>query len=401
MTQSYRLQHLFQKYLRNDCTEPELEELLGLLNEMEDDELDAPMKALWEKSKGIRQEHRVDWEKMYREVTASEESLVTIHQLKKRNFRRLWINTAAAASVIMAVTAGSYFVLRHRAIPQTAQNQVQDIAPGSNQATLTLANGHTITLNKGLSGKLAQQGQTTINVNGGNAITYTAGQTDTKVEYNTLTTKRGEQSPYPLVLADGTKIWLNAASSIRFPTAFNGKNREVTLNGEAYIEVAHHASQPFRLITKGQTIEDIGTHFNVNAYDDEPVIKTTLLEGSVRVITPKAPTGSEKIAVILKPGQQSVAGNSSLIVQDADIDQVMSWRNDKFLFNDEPLAAIMRQASRWYNVDVVYTDAGLKEKRFGGVTARFANVSQLLNTLEMTGKVKFTVQGRKIIVQHK
>ncbi|HTD42304.1 MAG TPA: FecR domain-containing protein [Mucilaginibacter sp.] len=399
MTQSYRLQHLFQKYLRNDCTEPELEELVGLLNEMEDDELDAPMKALWEKSKTIKHEHKVDWEKMYQEVTASEESLVTIHQLKRRNFRRLWINTAAAASVIIALTTGGYFILRNKQAQQTAQNQIKDIAPGSNQATLTLANGQTIILNKGLSGKLAQQGHTIINVNAGNAITYTAGQTDTKVEFNTLTTKRGEQSPYPLVLADGTKVWLNAASSIRFPTAFNGKSREVSVTGEVYIEVAHNAAQPFRLINKGQTIEDIGTHFNVNAYDDEPVIKTTLLEGSVRVVT--TPTGSEKAAVILKPGQQSVAGNSILKVQNANVDQVMSWRNDKFLFNDEPLDAIMRQASRWYNVDITYEDANLKEKRFGGVTARFANVSQLLNTLEMTGKVKFTIQGRKIIVQNK
>jgi len=311
-----------------------------------------------------------------------------------RDFRRV---AAVAASVLLLLTAGGYWLLHRRPTQQIAQNKQNDIAPGRNQATLTLANGQTIILNKGLTGKLAQQGNTLVQVNAGNDITYTPGHAEKQVEYNTLTTKRGEESPYPLVLADGTKVWLNAASSIRFPTAFNGKTREVTITGEAYVEVAHNAAKPFRLITRGQTIEDIGTHFDVNAYEDEPAIKTTLLEGSVKVIMANSPTKG----VILQPGQQSLVDNSTLKVRDADVDQVVAWRNGKFLFDDEPLAGIMRQVSRWYNVDVSYEDAGLKTKRFGGVTARFASVSELLNTLEMTGKVKFTIQGRNIIVQDK
>lgn len=303
---------------------------------------------------------------------------------------------AAAAAVLTFLSVGLYEYY-HKAEKPKVQIAKSDIAPGRNQATLTLANGKTIILNKGLSGTLAQQGNTLIKVNSGNAITYNSGQPESAITYNTLTTKRGEQSPYPLVLADGTKLWLNAASSLKFPTAFNGKTREVTLTGEAYIEVAHNAAKPFKVITKGQTIEDYGTHFNVNAYDDEPVITTTLLEGSVKVVTNK----NHKDGIFLKPGQQATGDNNSLKVRTADIDQVMSWRNDKFLFNDEALSSIMRQASRWYNVEVIYQDETLKEKRFGGVTARFANVSELLNTLEMTGKVKFSIQGRKIIVQHK
>lgn len=377
MADNIRIQELAHRYKNGTATAAEKAEFENWLNANNDQPIEVP------------DDYAASEKEVEERLLASIEKQID----QPAKLRRIWPRIAAAASILIGLSVGGYYILHKQPTIQTAQNQIQDIAPGSNQATLTLANGQTIVLNKGLSGKLAEQGHTTINVNAGNAITYTPGQTDAKVEYNTLTTKRGEQSPYPLILADGTKVWLNAASSIKFPTAFNGKNREVTLTGEAYIEVAHNATQPFRLITKGQTIEDIGTHFNVNAYDDEAVTRTTLLEGSVRVIN--------KTAVVLKPGQQSVADNNSLTVQDVDLDQVMAWRSDKFLFNDEPLANIMRQVSRWYNVDVTYDDAGLKEKRFGGVTARFANVSQLLSTLEMTGKVKFTIEGRKIYVQHK
>ncbi|MDB5089688.1 MAG: fec operon regulator FecR [Mucilaginibacter sp.] len=309
---------------------------------------------------------------------------------KKKSYR--WI--AVAASILLVLSFGGYFVLHKTAVnPQTAQNQPHDIAPGRNQATLTLANGQKIVLTKGLSGKLAQQGNTTIQVNAGNAITYTiatiANNPTVKVEYNTLTTIRGEQSPYPLVLVDGTKVWLDAASSITYPTAFNGNERLVTVTGEAYFEVAHNAAHPFKVKVKNQIIEDIGTAFNINAYDDEPALKTTLIEGSVKISR-----GSNMVT--LKPGQQA-AGNS-LKVKDVDTEGVIAWKNNYFLFDGDNLESIMRKVSRWYDVDVVYQYDAAKTKMFGGTISRYKTVNSVLKKLEMTGAAHFHIKGKQIIV---
>src|SRR5665213_1915814 len=265
-----------------------------------------------------------------------------------------WRRTAAAASILLCLGIGLYEYTLHKDHPATAtvaKNKVLDLPPGTNQATLTLANGQKIALTKSLSGKLAQQGNTTINMTSGGEITYTqkdAAQPQvTEVAYNTLTTKRKEQ--FPLVLADGTKVWLNSSSSITYPVTFNGKEKRVSITGEAYFEVVHNAAQPFRVAVSGQTVEDIGTEFNINAYDDEPVIKTTLINGSVRVTK-----GSHK--AILKPGQAAITTlqQDNIQVKDADIEEAAAWKNGQTLFDDEDIQTIMRQVSRWYDVDVVY-----------------------------------------------
>jgi len=383
MTQSYRLQHLFQKFLRNDCTKQDLEELIGLLNEMENDELDVPMKALWEKSKDSQQGHQVDWQKMYGEIMACEESLVTIHQIKRRNFRRLWINTAAAASIIIAVTAGGYFILNKELPKQkTAQLITNDIAPGRNQATLTLANGQKITLKKGLKGGiLALQGQTRIQVNQ-SGIVYRASKSEETVSYNTLSTARGEQSPYPLILADGSKVWLNSQSSVTFPTAFNQKDRVVKLTGEAYFEVKHNARQPFKVETANQTIEDLGTSFDVNAYSDEPNAKTTLIEGSIKVDN-----------VTLKPGQQSDGQK----VKEVDTERFIAWKNGDFDFEGDNIQTIMLELSRWYNIDVRYQGAPLNTG-FSAEISRSKNIGAVLHMLERTKLVHFKIEERRVTV---
>jgi transmembrane sensor len=309
----------------------------------------------------------------------------------------LWPRIAAAASIILALSAGGYFLLHKQQPQQTAQNQKHDILPGRNQATLTLANGQKIILTKALNGKLAQLGATTVKAQGGNGVSYIKGVTANPavetIVYNTLSTSRGEQSPYPLILSDGTKVWLNAASSITFPTTFTGSERRVKVTGEVYFEVVHHAALPFNVSVKGENIEDIGTHFNINAYDDEAAVRTTLLEGAISVAT----NGHK---VILQPGQQAVIhhGKSTIIVEQADTQEAIAWKEGMFRFTDESLASIMRKVSRWYDVDIEYTDNSVKDLPFGAVSTRFTNVSQVLKMMEMTKEVHFKIEGKTIIV---
>jgi transmembrane sensor len=357
---------LIDRYVNNLATEEELEAFFHLLV---GDELDGELMAYMEQEAGS----------------------VAVPQ---RKVRRLWPRVAVAASILLVLSAGAYFMLHKAPLLQQIAGR-NDIAPGHNQATLTLANGQKIVLTKNLTGKLAEQGNVTVGIDAEKGITYTTSdQSDhtlTTMSYNTLTTKRGEASPYPLVLPDGTKVWLNAASSVTFPTAFYGKTREVTVTGEALFEVTHNRKQPFSVKTNNQLIEDIGTTFDVNAYEDEPVAKTTLVEGSVRV------NGK----TILKPGEQSELSGGNLIVSKVDVRDVIAWREGSFRFNAVKLGDILRQAARWYDVDVVYENEALKQKTFGVIGNRFAKISGLLHALEVTGEVKFKVEGRKITVLNK
>jgi transmembrane sensor len=212
--------------------------------------------------------------------------------------------------------------------------------------------------------------------------------------YNTLVTKRKERSPYPLILADGTKVWLNAASSIIFPVAFTGKDRTVTITGEAYFEVAHNATQPFKVKANGQMIEDIGTAFNVNAYSDEPVVTTTLLQGSVRVSL----TDNEA-SVVLKPGDQAKAANGGLkLKSNVDLDGAVAWKSGIFQFKNTRIDEVLRQAARWYDVDVDYRQ-GIPDQTFTGRISENVNLSGLLEILSYSG-VHFRIEGNKIIVNN-
>ncbi|TWJ04689.1 FecR family protein [Mucilaginibacter frigoritolerans] len=311
------------------------------------------------------------------------------HQIK------LWPRIAAAASILLFLSIGSYFLFHKHLTQQIAQNQHQDIAPGSNRATLTLSNGQKIILSKGLSGKLAQQGNALVQVNSGNAISYTVfadkSNLDTKIQYNTLSTASGEQSPYPLVLADGTKIWLNAESSITFPTSFTGKERIVKVTGEAYFEVVHNAAQPFKVIAKGETIQDIGTHFNINAYNDEPSINTTLLEGSVKVST-----GFQNVTLV--PGQQSLllTKNNKISIKGADIEDVTAWKDGYFAYKKADINTVMRQFARWYNVDVTYEGA-IPATMITGKVHRNVSASQALKILAYLD-IHYRISGKKIII---
>ena len=208
------------------------------------------------------------------------------------------------------------------------------------------------------------------------------------VAYNTLTTPRGGQ--YHLTLSDGTSVWLNAASSIKYPIAFTGNERRVEITGEVYFEVEHNAAKPFRVICNGQTVEDLGTHFNINAYNDENAVKTTLLEGSVNV----SAAGKNKM---LKPGEQAQLQHGNIRIADVDVNKVAAWKNGLFQFNDDNIRDIMRQLGRWYDVDIKY-EGNLPDWEFSGAIPRNANLSQVLDILSFV-KVHFRIDGKTIVVK--
>lgn len=301
--------------------------------------------------------------------------------------------TAIAAALILLFSGGTLLWVSHHTQHDVAQTWANDIAPGGDGAILTLANGHRIVLDSARNGELATQGNTTITKMDSGKLAYNAPATANKeVLYNTLTTPRGKK--IAILLPDGTAVWLNAASSIRFPTAFTGKDRTVEINGEAYFEVAKNAAQPFVVKKMGGdlSILVLGTSFNVNAYEDEDVIRTTLISGRVNVRKGDATS-------MLNPGQQAIVqkGSSQLqVVDNADLAATLAWKNGQFIFDRADIKSVMRQLARWYDVDIYYE--GAISEHFGGTISREVNVSKVLQMLELTGAVRFKIEGRKLVV---
>jgi len=271
------------------------------------------------------------------------------------------------------------------------------ILPGGNNAVLTLANGKSINLNQAANGKLRVTAGITVTKQQDGQLVYTVQNNDGKGEYsnelNTVTTPKGGQ--YQINLPDGTKVWLNAATSLQFPVSFEAvRKREVTLIGEAYFEVAKN-SKPFVVATQNQQVSVLGTHFSVNSYPNENTTKTTLLEGSVVVSL----TGINASERRLKPNQQSVILNGTLKVKEVDAEEAIDWKNGYFIFNNESLESIMRKVSRWYDVDItVSADEKLMQKEFSGTVSRFSEVGDVLEMLELTDGVHFKVKERRIII---
>jgi len=303
---------------------------------------------------------------------------------------------AAAAVIFLLLGAGVYLWVSRvpKADPartgETAVLLKNDVAPGGNKAVLTLANGSAILLDSVHTGILAQQGNAAVVKSNDGQLAYnTLHEKPTEVLYNTLATPRGGQ--YRLVLPDGSKVWLNAASSIHYPTAFAGKERKVAITGEAYFEVAKNESMPFVVMANGTAVQVLGTQFNVNAYDDEVMVKTTLLEGAVRVTKDAA-------TALLQPGEQAQltkAGEIKL-VHDADIEEAIAWKNGLFQLKSADVPTIMRQMARWYDVAIVY-EGGVPDGHISGKVPRGMNLSKVLEVFELSG-VHFKIEGKKIIV---
>lgn len=307
----------------------------------------------------------------------------------------LWPKMAAAASILIFVGISMWFFMLNKKSPEKhyVSNAVfsKYVVPGGNKATITLSNGATVILNGTQIGKLAMQGSTQISQTQNGQINYSKAGNESSGEpmYNTATTPRGGQ--YEFVLSDGTKVWLNASSSIRFPVTFGGNERRVQITGEAYFEVAHNAAMPFRVEAHGQTVEVLGTHFNVNAYEDEASVKTTLLEGSVKV-------SAQGVSKTIKPGEQSELKDGKLSINEVDVNDAVAWKNGYFSFKDDDMRAFMRQISRWYDIDVSY-EANIPERRFSGEIARNANISQILDILSFK-KIHYKTTNNQLIIIH-
>jgi transmembrane sensor len=396
-----RILYLLQNYMAGTASHSEKEELWDWFGMNEDDgEFQSYIQKLLSEYPAERKEVNVDWERIFAEILAKREEHIEDHlvpaPIYRLNFLRKW-GWAAAAAVLL-IGSGAFFLLRRtnekRAI--AAVQTKEDVLPGSNKAILTLANGSKIILDSVHNGTLAQQGNTNIVKTDSGQLAYTtsAEKPEKEIALNTLSTPRGGQ--FQLILPDGTKVWLNAASSITYPTAFVGKERKVTVTGEVYFEVIHNDRQPFSVTANKTEIQDIGTHFNVNAYADESGIKTTLLKGSVRLI-------ENKNKIVLKPGQQGITGiqgdNQIQVTSDIDIEKIMAWKNGWFEFDQTDLSVIMRQISRWYNVDVTFEGNGRGQKFFGRIS-KDVPLSNILQSLEADSKgVKFKLEGTKLIIQ--
>ncbi|OQP68316.1 FecR family protein [Niastella populi] len=317
------------------------------------------------------------------------------------NVRFKWL---AAASVLLIVAIGAVlYNLRQPAVQSVAAVNdlpaaptVNDIAPGRNQAMLTLADGSVIALDDKANGVISQQQGTLVKKTADGHVVYTENEKSAAMAINTITTPNGGQ--YQLTLSDGTNVWLNAASSITFPTSFTAAAREVQITGEAYFEVARDKRHPFKVISKNQVVEVLGTHFNVNTYPDEPAAKTTLLEGSVKVNCTGGVKNKATSSKVLVPGQQSVVTGSKepIRVQSADLEEAVAWKNGYFKFDRVDIQTIMRQVARWYNVEVEYRGR-ISDDVFVGKIARSENVSGVLKILALS-KIKTSIEGRKIIV---
>jgi len=335
-----------------------------------------------------------DWEEEMGDKTeiGSKLNAVIYKQISFTPKRRaMWPRIAVAASVVLALSAGAYFFTQNYHHPVQAPQIAYQVVPGSNKAILTLSNGSKISLNDVNNGSIAHQANATLIKNKKGQLVYQVndkpGNGDNAVTYNTVTTPRGGQ--YPLRLSDGTFVMLDAQSSIRFPVAFTGKHRTVEITGQAYFEVVHDPARTFSVIAKGQKIEDIGTHFNVNAYPDEPAIVTTLLEGKVKV-------SGNATSVILAPGQQAVQTTTELIRQAANVDKAVAWKNGLFNFSNASLQSLMREFSRWYNVDVVYKGS-IPEYQFYGTISRNVKASEIFELLHRY-RINARLQGRQVIV---
>jgi ferric-dicitrate binding protein FerR (iron transport regulator) len=295
----------------------------------------------------------------------------------------------AAAAVLLLLAGGAWLLLRPRTVNVVAATSRyhNDVAPGSNKAVLTLADGSTITLDSSHSGQLAQQGGVTITQQNGQLVYQPAGK-DTVTLYNTMTTPRGGQ--FVVMLPDNSRVWLNAASSIRFPTAFTGSERLVELSGEAYFEITQQAAQPFVVKMNDTKVRVLGTQFNSMAYTGDAVSRTTLVNGLVQV-----ETMGQKLLV--HPGEQAVAGESLTLDTHPDIEEVLAWKNGRFQFGENTsITMLMRQIANWYDVEVVYH--GTVKNHVGGSVPRTATLAHLLKVLEATGIVHFTLEGRRVDV---
>ena len=301
---------------------------------------------------------------------------------------------AAAAVLLLIAGIGGYWRLTQTGTPKAIANKTPqlDVAPGVHAAVLTLANGQKVLLDSAISDTVGRQGNTTIiNMKGLLAFKGASSNSASELAYNTLTTNPGNQ--YQLILPDGSKVWLNAASSIRFPVSFSEKERKVEVMGEAYFEVISNAQRPFLVQHGATTVTVLGTNFNINTYADEQSVTATLLEGAISI-------GQDGSSRVIRPGQQARVneGGRINVMDNVNTEEVVAWKNDLFYFRSADIRTIMRQLARWYDIRVEYGKEDIGE-RFYAKLPKSAHLSEALDALALTGKVHFVLEGRTVTVR--
>lgn len=390
---------LFNKLLNNTCSPEEAGRIIALLADSENSVLDDLILAQLASQQNVD----VVSGKLSNELDLRLQNILThtiqaasadkqpVH--RKAKLIRL-TRYVAAAMVLIAVSVGLIFFVKRLQAPdeqQAIHSMAAKLKPGSNKATLTLANGQQVILDSASNGRLANQHNVVINKTAAGKIAYlgVSGNYSGKAEYNTLSTPFG--GTYSLTLADGTRVMLDAGSSIRYPVAFTGSERRVEVTGQAYFEVTHDKTKPFRVVSGTQTVEVLGTHFNINAYGDEGAMRTTLLEGKVKV-------SESGYTALLAPGQQAVVTTASetIKVNNTDVALAVAWKNDLFSFQRADLQTVMRQFARWYNVQVAY-QGDIPKVAITGKVLRSANAGQILQILSNLG-IHFKMEDRKIVI---
>lgn len=391
-----RLHYLFSKYFEKTASEEERAELANLVSvETNREQVMQLFSERWEQYQGdgiVISAGKAD--EMLQDILSEEPPHLKESKdgATVRNMFSLW-KVGIAASIILMLGISSYFVFfNNSSMPTEVANAKtpKDIkAPEKNRAMITLANGEQVLLDSLTSGTLATQGNVSVRKTADGQIIYDGSSAE--VVYNTLSNPRGSQI-VPLTLNDGTKVWLNNESSIRYPIAFVGNERKVEITGEAYFEVVKDAAMPFKVKINDETeVEVLGTHFNINAYPDEATFNTTLLEGSVKV------TANKKVQ-LLKPGQQARVNAKEInLIKDADVEQAVAWKNGLFSFTDADLPTVMHQLVRWYNLEVKY-EGSIPEREFNGKIGRTLTLNQVLRILTKT-RINYKIEnGNKITI---
>ncbi|MHA4807788.1 FecR family protein [Flavitalea flava] len=419
---SERIEQLFLRYLDNRCTPEEIRQVWAFLEGNQDHPLkEAMLRRYLEHIPGDVElsgsmdpllEERLKKQFALIRATILQEEVVSVgkvHELKTGKWRRqAWL---VAASLLVFVASGMYLLFFYHPRRSTIQpyisqhSPVKDIPPGSSKALLTLSNGSVINLDDAQNGTLTQQGNTRIRKLNDGQLIYDQLRTEPATTgYNTLSTPRGGQ--YRLILPDGSQVWLNAASAIRYPTAFTGNERLVEISGEAYFEIEKNPSVPFRVrvvsslastlperdsVASPLSVQVLGTHFNINAYTDETSVKTTLLEGAVNIIR-------RQTVIPLRPGEQAQSNKEgkTIVVSDINTDETIAWKNGHFLFSHVSLQVLMRQLARWYDVEIVY---GISPPvlEFEGEIQMDLSLQQVMKILEKY-RVHCLLDHKKLIV---
>ena len=395
-----KLEELLRLFVEGKISRAEYEQLFDYIRSTsgEDDELNHAVDYVFRNIKSYEDLSDDEKELLYKNIISSIPS--EEDSRNEKSTRSLWYKIGIAASIIVVFAIGLFFYSNKTQIqPVAAVKKIAKpvvIEPGGDKAVLTLSDGSRIILDNAKNGILANQAGVSIQKTSDGELLYTFSHSDgdetleitEDIIYNKIETPLGGK--YQVNLPDGSKVWLNSASSLRFPALFSGNTREVELSGEAFFDVSSNKNKPFKVITKDQIVEVLGTQFNINSYGDEETIKTTLIEGSVKIIY------KDKV-VLLTPGQQFQPNELKPKVIEADTEEVIAWKNGYFLFKNEGIHSIMRKLSRWYNVEVSY-NGEIPEVGFGGNISRSKDITEVLDALQLTNAVHFKVEGRRITV---